>query len=64
MESDVSSPSVSGASPSVRRTTVSTALPAIRIVYGDLGTSPQTYQTIISSVGGMRRRQCPWACPL
>ncbi len=35
------------------RTTVTTALAALGIVYGDLGTSPlYTYQTIVGSVGG------------
>ena len=36
-----------------RRTTLATALAALGIVYGDLGTSPlYTYQTIVASVGG------------
>jgi len=35
------------------RTTVTTALAALGIVYGDLGTSPlYTYQTIVGTVGG------------
>ena len=35
------------------RTTVATALAALGIVYGDLGTSPlYTYQTIVGTVGG------------
>jgi len=39
-------------SPAPRRTTVSTALAAVGIVFGDLGTSPlYTYQTLVSSVG-------------
>lgn len=36
-----------------RRTTAATALAALGIVYGDLGTSPlYTYQTIVQAVGG------------
>jgi KUP system potassium uptake protein len=53
MNSAVSLPIADVASPAARRTTVATALAAVGIVYGDLGTSPlYTYQTIISSVGG------------
>jgi KUP system potassium uptake protein len=53
MNSAVSLPIADVASPAARRTTVATALAAIGIVYGDLGTSPlYTYQTIVSSVGG------------
>jgi KUP system potassium uptake protein len=41
------------ATPANRRTTASTALAALGIVFGDLGTSPlYTYQTIVSAVGG------------
>ena len=41
------------ASHAAPRTTVSIALAAVGIVFGDLGTSPlYTYQTIVSSVGG------------
>jgi KUP system potassium uptake protein len=51
--SAISLPPADVASPSQRRTTLSTALAAVGIVYGDLGTSPlYTYQTIVSSVGG------------
>src|ERR1700736_1538013 len=53
MNSAVSLPTAGVASPSPRRATVSTALAAVGIVFGDLGTSPlYTYQTIVSSVGG------------
>jgi KUP system potassium uptake protein len=53
VNSAISLPAADVASPATRRTTVSTALAAVGIVYGDLGTSPlYTYQTIVSSVGG------------
>jgi KUP system potassium uptake protein len=53
VNSAIALPSADVASPATRRTTVSTALAAVGIVYGDLGTSPlYTYQTIVSSVGG------------
>ena len=53
MNNAVSLSSADAALPAPRRTTVATALAAVGIVYGDLGTSPlYTYQTIISSVGG------------
>ncbi len=53
MNSAVSLPTAGVASPNPRRTAVSTALAAVGIVFGDLGTSPlYTYQTIVSSVGG------------
>jgi KUP system potassium uptake protein len=53
MTSAVSSPAAGVAALSPRRTTASTAVAAIGIVYGDLGTSPlYTYQTIVGSVGG------------
>jgi KUP system potassium uptake protein len=53
MKSAVSLPAAGVASPAAPRTTVSTALAAVGIVFGDLGTSPlYTYQTIVSSVGG------------
>jgi KUP system potassium uptake protein len=49
----ISLPPADVASPTQRPTTVATALAAVGIVYGDLGTSPlYTYQTIVSSVGG------------
>src|SRR5580704_14414946 len=53
MNSAVSLPAAGVASPNPRRTAVSTALAAVGIVFGDLGTSPlYTFQTIVSSVGG------------
>jgi KUP system potassium uptake protein len=53
MNSAVSLPTAGVASPNPRRTAASTALAALGIVFGDLGTSPlYTYQTIVSSVGG------------
>src|SRR3984893_13292290 len=53
MNSAVSLPTAGVASPSPRRATVSPALAALGIVFGDLGTSPlYTFQTIVSSVGG------------
>src|SRR5260370_41982823 len=52
MNSAVSLPTAGVASPNPRRTAVSTALAAVGIVFGDLGTTPlYTYQTIVSSVG-------------
>jgi KUP system potassium uptake protein len=53
MNSAVSLPTAGVASPNPHRTTVATAVAAVGIVFGDLGTSPlYTYQTIVSSVGG------------
>ena len=53
MNSAVSLPAAGVASSNPRRAAVSTALAAVGIVFGDLGTSPlYTYQTIVSSVGG------------
>jgi KUP system potassium uptake protein len=53
MKGAVSLPTAGVASPIPRRTTVSAALAAVGIVFGDLGTSPlYTYQTIVGSVGG------------
>ena len=53
MTSAVSLPAAGVASPAAPRTTAATALAAVGIVFGDLGTSPlYTYQTIVSAVGG------------
>jgi KUP system potassium uptake protein len=53
MNGAVSLPVAGVASHAAPRTTFSTALAAVGIVFGDLGTSPlYTYQTIVSSVGG------------
>jgi KUP system potassium uptake protein len=53
MKSAASLPTAVGAAPARRRTTVSTTLAALGIVFGDLGTSPlYTYQTMVGSVGG------------
>src|SRR5260370_20352674 len=53
MNSAVSLPTAGVASRNQRRAPVATALAAVGIVFGDLGTSPlYTYQTIVSSVGG------------
>ncbi|MBV9750611.1 MAG: KUP/HAK/KT family potassium transporter [Acetobacteraceae bacterium] len=53
MDSALTLPAAASASPTERRTTGATALAALGIVYGDLGTSPlYTYQTIVGSVGG------------
>jgi len=53
MDSAATLPAASRTPPAERRTTAATALAALGIVYGDLGTSPlYTYQTIVSSVGG------------
>ena len=53
MKSAVSLPAAGAPSPAAPRTTASTALAAIGIVFGDLGTSPlYTYQTIVGAVGG------------
>jgi K+ transporter len=51
MKSAVSLPTVGVASPAPRRTTVSTALAAVGIVFGDLGTSPlYTYRKLAISI--------------
>ena len=53
MDSGVVSTGAGTTSPAERRTTAATALAALGIVYGDLGTSPlYTYQTIVGAVGG------------
>ncbi len=53
MDSGVISTGAGTTSPAERRTTAATALAALGIVYGDLGTSPlYTYQTIVGAVGG------------
>ncbi len=53
MDSTLTLPAAASASPGERRITAATALAALGIVYGDLGTSPlYTYQTIVGTVGG------------
>ncbi len=53
MDSALTLPAAAPASSTERRTTAATALAALGIVYGDLGTSPlYTYQTIVGTVGG------------
>ena len=53
MDSALTLPAAASASPTEGRVTAATALAALGIVYGDLGTSPlYTFQTIVGTVGG------------